>query len=213
MKLYYSPGACSLSPHIVAQEAGIAVDLVKVDLASKTVASDGDFWAINPKGSVPVLQLDTGETLTEGPAIVQYLADLKPEAKLAPANGTFPRARLHEVLNYITSEIHKSYSPLFNPQILPEVRAERVAYLRKRYALLDQQLAGRAYLLGDQFSVADAYLFTVTRWAAIVKVDLSDYANLQAFQQRVADRPAVQAALKAEGLIRTPSAARSAKVA
>ena len=213
MKLFYSPGACSLSPHIVAQEAGIAVDLVKVDLASKTVASDGDFWAINPKGSVPVLQLDNGETLTEGPAIVQYLADLKPEAKLAPANGTFPRARLHEVLNYITSEIHKSYSPLFNPQILPEVRAERVAYLRKRYALLDQQLAGRAYLLGDQFSVADAYLFTVTRWAAIVKVDLSDYANLQAFQQRVAARPAVQAALKAEGLIRTTSAAHSAKVA
>ena len=213
MKLYYSPGACSLSPHIVAREAGIAVDLVKVDLASKTVASDGDFWAINPKGSVPVLQLDTGETLTEGPAIVQYLADLKPEAKLAPANGTFPRARLYEVLNYITSEIHKSYSPLFNAQILPEVRAERVAYLRKRYALLDQQLAGRAYLLGDQFSVADAYLFTVTRWAAIVKVDLSDYANLQAFQQRVADRPAVQAALTAEGLIRTTSAAHSAKVA
>ncbi|MEO8223498.1 MAG: glutathione transferase GstA [Gammaproteobacteria bacterium] len=213
MKLYYSPGACSLSPHIVAQEAGINLDLVKVDLASKTVASDGDFWAINPKGSVPVLQLDSGETLTEGPAIVQYLADLKPEAKLAPANGTFPRARLQEVLNYITSEIHKSYSPLFNAQILPEVRAERVAYLRKRYALLDQQLSGRQYLLGDQFSVADAYLFTVTRWAALVKVDLSDYANLQAFQQRVAARPAVQAALKAEGLIRTTSDAGNAKVA
>ena len=213
MKLYYSPGACSLSPHIVAAEAGIPIQLVKVDLKTKTVTSDGDYWAINPKGSVPALELDNGEVLTEGPAIVQYLADLKPAARLAPANGTFPRYRLQETLNYITSEIHKSYSPLFNAQVLPEVREERLAYLRKRYALLDKQLAARKYLFGDQFTVADAYLFVVTRWAAAIKLDLSDYANLAAFQKAVAARPAVQAALKAEELIKETAEGGRAKVA
>ena len=213
MKLYYSPGACSLSPHIVAAEAGIPIQLVKVDTKTKTVASDGDYWVINPKGSVPALELDNGEVLTEGPAIVQYLADLKPAARLAPANGTFPRSRLQETLNYITSEIHKTYSPLFNPQVLPEVREERVAYLRKRYALLDKQLAGRKYLFGDQFTVADAYLFVVTRWAAALKLDLSDYANLAAFQKTVAARPAVQAAMKAEGLIKETAEGARARVA
>lgn len=201
MKLYYAPGACSLSPHIVAAEAGIAIDLVKVDLTTKTVTVEGDYWMINPKGSVPALALDNGEVLTEGPAIVQYLADLKPEAKLAPANGTFARARLQETLNYISTEIHKSYSPLFNPQVLSAVRDERLTYLRKRYALLDKQLASRKYLMGDQFSVADAYLFVVTRWAAAVKLDLSEFVNLQAFQSRVAARAGVQVALRAEGLI------------
>ena len=213
MKLYYSPGACSLSPHIVAAEAGIPIQLVKVDLTTKTVTSDGDYWAINPKGAVPALELDNGEVLTEGPAIVQYLADLKPAARLAPANGTFPRYRLQETLNYITSEIHKSYSPLFNPQVLPDVREERLAYLRKRYALLDRQLAARKYLFGDQFTVADAYLFVVTRWAAAIKLDLSDYANLAAFQKAVAARPAVQAAMKAEGLIKKTVEGGRAKVA
>ena len=207
MKLFYAPGACSLSPHIVAAEAGIDLELVKVNLGTKTVAAEGDYWAVNPKGSVPALELDNGEILTEGPAIVQYLADQKPEARLAPANGTLARYRLQEALNYITSEIHKSYSPLFNPKILPEVRAERVEYLRRRYALLDKQLAGRKYLLGDQFTVADAYLFVVTRWAKAAKVDLSDYANLQAFQNRVAARPAVQVALREEGLIPAERAA------
>ena len=213
MKLYYAPGACSLSPHIVATEAGIPIQLVKVDTKTKTVVSDGDYWTINPKGSVPALELDNGEILTEGPAIVQFLADLKPESRLAPANGTFPRSRLQEALNYITSEIHKTYSPLFNPQILPEVREERVGYLRKRYALLDKQLAGRKYLFGDQFTVADAYLFTVTRWAAAIKIDLSDFANLRAFQKNVAARPAVQAAMKAEGLIKDANEGTEAKVA
>lgn len=200
MKLYYSPGACSLSPHIVAQEAGIDLELVKVNLRSKMTDGEGEFCDINPTGMVPLLVLDNGEKLTEGPAIVQYLADLKPEAKLAPANGSFGRVRLQEALNYIATEIHKSYSPLFRPQTLPEARVEGAAHLGKRYAVLDQQLADRQYLLGDQFSVADAYLFTANRWADMVKLDLSGFAHLQAFQKRVAARPAVQAALKAEGL-------------
>lgn len=207
MKLFYAPGACSLSPHIVAQEAGIDLQLVKVDTKTKTIAAEGDFWAINPKGYVPALELDNGEVLTEGPAIVQYLADLKPDAKLAPANGSWARTRLQEVLGYINSEIHKSYSPLFNPKTTEEVRTERQEYLRRRYALLDKQLAGRKYLFGDQFTVADAYLFVVTNWAKSTKVDLSDFTNLQAFQQRVAARPAVRAAMQAEGLIPADKAA------
>ena len=213
MKLYYSPGACSLSPRIVAAEAGIPLQLVKVDTKTKTISSEGDYWVINPKGYVPALELDDGQLLTEGPAIVQYLADLKPAARLAPANGTLPRYRLQEALNYITSEIHKSYSPLFNPQVLPVVREERIAYLRKRYALLDKQLAGRKYLFGDQFTVADAYLFVVTRWAAAVKLDLSEFVNIASFQQLVAARPAVQAALQAEGLVKESNAGSKAKVA
>ena len=213
MKLYYSPGACSLSPHIVAAEAGIPLQLVKVDTKTKTISSEGDYWAINPKGYVPALELDDGQVLTEGPAIVQYLADLNPAARLAPANGTLPRYRLQEALNYITAEIHKSYSPLFNPQVPPVVREERIAYLRKRYALLDKQLAGRKYLFGDQFTVADAYLFVVTRWAAAIKLDLSDYANVASFQQLVAARSAVQAALQAEGVVKESNAGSKAKVA
>ena len=207
MKLFYSPGACSLSPHIVAREAGIDLQLVKVDTKTKTIAAEGDYWTVNPKGYVPAIEVDNGEVLTEGPAIVQYLADLKPESQLAPANGTWARTRLQETLNYITSEIHKSYSPLFRPNVLPDVREERTAYLQKRYALLDKQLEGRKYLFGDQFTVADAYLFVVTNWARGVKLDLSDFANLQAFQKRVAARPAVRAAMQAEGLIPVDQAA------
>ena len=213
MKLFYSPAACSLSPHIVAREAGIDLELVKVDTKTKTMAAGGDYWAINPKGYVPAIELNNGEVLTEGPAIVQYLADFKPEAKLAPANGTWERVRLQEMLGYINSEIHKSYSPLFKATTSDEVRAERKDYLRLRYALLDKQLAGRNYLFGDQFTVADAYLFVVTNWARSTKVDLGDFANLQAFQQRVAARPAVRAAMMAEGLIKEDSAAVITKVA
>lgn len=207
MKLFYYPGACSLAPHIVAREAGIHLELAKVDLATKTVAIEGDYWKVNPKGYVPALQLDNGEILTEASAIVQYLADLKPGSGLAPPNGTLARYRVQEALTYINSEIHKTYSPLFNPKVLAEIRAERVEYLRKRYALLDQQLAGRKFLFGDQFTVADAYLFAVTNWAQFLNVDLGDYANVQAFQQRVAARPAVQAAMQAEGLIPAGKAA------
>ncbi len=197
MRLYFSTGACSLSPHIVALEAGLELTLDKV-VAKKT--SDGrDFLSINPKGYVPALELDDGELLTEGPAIVQYLADLRPESRLAPAAGTRERYRLQEMLGYINSEVHKTYSPLFNPKTLPETREDRLAYLRKRYALLDKQLANGPYLFGEQFTVADAYLFTVTRWAGAVKLDLADFPNLRAFQDRVAARPAVIAALAAEG--------------
>lgn len=207
MKLYYSPGSCALSPHIVALEAGIPIELVKVDLKTKTVAEEGDYWDVNAKGYVPALALDDGEVLTEGPAIVQYLADLAPGSKLAPANGTFARARLQEALNYITSEIHKTYSPLFAPEVLPAVREDRLAYLRKRYAFIEQQLEGRKYLLGDEFTVADAYLFAVTRWARGVKLDLSEFPNIGAFQNRVGSRKAVLEALRAEGLIADSKAA------
>jgi glutathione S-transferase len=207
MKLYYSPGACSLSPHIVANEAGIPLELAKVDVQSKTVAREGDYWQVNPKGYVPALELDDGQVLTEGPAIVQYLADRAPDSGLAPANGSFERVRLQELLNYLTSEIHKSYSPLFRPDVLPAVREERLAYLTKRYALIERQLEVRRYLLGDRFTVADAYLFTLTRWARAVKLDLSGFPNLEAFQKRVGSRKAVLEAMRAEGLIPDSKAA------
>ena len=200
MKLYYAAGACSLSPHIVALEAGIPVELVKVDTKAKRTASDQDYWLINPKGYVPALTLDDGELLTEGPAIVQYLADLKPESGLAPANGTTARYRLQEMLGYINSELHKTYSPLFKPETPDAVREERKEYLRKRYRLLEERLAQHPWLVGDRFTVADAYLFTVTNWARHVAFDLSEFPALLDFQKRVAERPAVQAALEAEGV-------------
>ena len=200
MKLYYSSGACSLSPHIVALEAGIALSLEKVDGKAKRTEGGADFWQVNPKGYVPALALDNGELLTEGPAIVQYLADLKPESGLAPANGTLARYRLQEMLGYINSEIHKTYSPLFKQETPDATRAERKAYLLRRYQLIEDVLAKQSWLLGDHFTVADAYLFTVTNWAKHVELDLSGFTALMAFQQRVAERPAVQAALEAEGL-------------
>ena len=202
MKLYYAPGACSLSPHIVAHEADIELDLEKVDLKSKKTASGKDFLTINPKGYVPALELDNGQVLTEGPAIVQYLADQKPNAGLAPPNGTLERYRLQEMLAFISSEIHKTYGPLFNPQVSPEVREERLEYLRKRFGFIDKALAGKSFLLGERFSVADAYLFVMVSWADYMKLDLSSFGNIKAFQQRAAGRPAVQAALRAEGLLK-----------
>jgi glutathione S-transferase len=202
MKLYFSPGACSLSPHITAREAGIELALERVDTKSKRTKGGADFLAINPKGYVPALELDDGEVLTEGPVVVQYLADLRPASRLAPPNGTMARYRLQEALGYINSEIHKTYSPLFSPTTSPDVRAEKEATLKKRYALFEAALDGKTYLFGDDFTVADAYLFTVTNWAPAVKVDLSQLVNLAAFQKRVAERPAVQAAMKAEGLLR-----------
>ena len=205
MKLYFAPGACSLAPHIVANELGIPLTLEKVDTSTKKVADGSDFWTVNPKGYVPALRLDNGELLTEGPAISQYLADTKPAAKLVPANGSFERYRLQEMLGYINSEIHKSYSPLFNPKTPPETRKDREEYLHKRYALIEKQLTGHPFLFGEQFTIADAYLFTVTNWANFVKLDLSAFPNLLAFQKRVADRPAVQAAMVAEGLRPAPA--------
>ncbi|HET9580897.1 MAG TPA: glutathione transferase GstA [Usitatibacter sp.] len=202
MKLYYSPGACSLSPHIVARELGLDVQLEKVDLKSHTFDSGSDYYKVNPKGYVPALEIKPGEILTEGPAIVQYMGDQKPQSGVVPPAGTMERYRLQELLGYINSEIHKSYSPLFNPNTKPETADERREYLKKRYKYLDELLAGRQYLMGDKFSAADAYLYTVTTWAGFAKVDLSGYANIQAFQKRVAERPAVKQAMKEEGLIK-----------
>jgi glutathione S-transferase len=201
MKLYFTPGACSLSPHIVAREVGFEPELVKIDSNKKT--SDGrDFLTINPKGYVPALELDDGKILTEGPAIVQYLADQRPAAGLVPAAGTFERYRVQEMLGYINSELHKTFSPLFNPKTPQETRDERLEYLRKRFAFIDQGLEGKSFLFGESFGVADAYLFVVTNWAKFVKLDLSELKNLTAFQERVAARPAVRAAMTAEGLLK-----------
>lgn len=202
MKLFYASGTCSLSPHIVAHEAGIEHELQRVDLKSKTLSTGGEYLTINPKGYVPALQLDNGELLTEGVVIVQYLADLKPESHLAPPPESFARYRLQEMLTYISSELHKSYSPLFHPAATAETRAEHEAYLKRRYKLIEKQLEGRQYLFGDTFCVADAYLFTVTNWARVVKLDLSAFPNVQAFQTRTAARAAVKAAMRAEWLIK-----------
>lgn len=200
MKLYYTPGACSLSPHIVLEELGLPYETETVDLRSKVVASGGDFAQTNPKGYVPALLLDSGAVLTEGPAIVQYLADLAPEKKLAPANGTIARYQLQSWLNFIGTELHKSCSPFFDPASGDVWRDAAKANLERRLEYIDEALAGRAYLMGEDFSVADAYLFTVLGWMGFVQFDLSGLPNLTAFQARVAARPAVQAALKAEGL-------------
>lgn len=201
MRLFYAPGACSLSPRIVAQEAGIKLEFEKVDLKTKKTTGGRDYLEINPKGSVPALQLDDGEILTEGPVIVQYLADQRPQAGLAAAWGTMARYRLMEMLGFINSEIHKGYSPLFNPAIGAAERAEKIASLQKRYHIIESQLQKHPYLLGEQFSVADAYLFTVTNWAHSLQVDLSSLPHVLAFQKRIAARPAVEAAMRAEGLI------------
>jgi glutathione S-transferase len=202
MKLYYSNGACSLSPHIALREAGIPFELVRASTKTHQLDDGTDFYTINSKGSVPVLELDNGERLTEGPAIVQYIADLAPTSNLAPANGTFERARLQEWLNYITSEMHKGFSPLFNPATPDVYKPIAVANLHKKFAYVDGKLADKNYLMGDTFTVADGYLFTVTSWSKFVNLDLSAYKNLEAFMARVAARPKVQEALKAEGLLK-----------
>ncbi len=201
MKLYFSPGTCSLSPHIVARELGIDVTLVKVDLASKKTDDGRDYASINPKGYVPALELDDGTLLTEGTAIVQYLAERSAESGAGSRPGGLDRFRLQEMLAYISTELHKTYGPLFRPTVTPQVRAESTAYLQKRYAPIERQLAGGAWLFGKEFTVADAYLFVVTSWAGMVNVDLTELPNLRAFQARAAARPAVKAAMVAEGLL------------
>ncbi len=201
-KLYYSPGACSLSPHIALREAGLPFQLVMASTKTKKLADGSDFNAINPKGQVPVLEFDDGQRLTEGPAIVQWIADQAPATGLAPAAGTMARYRLMEWLNFITSELHKGFSPLFNPAMPDEAKALAKAKLGDRLAWVDQQLAGKSYLMGDTFTVADGYLFTVAGWGKYVGVDTTHLANLSAFMGRVAARPAVQEALKAEGLLK-----------
>lgn len=198
MKLYYSPGACSLSPHIALKEAGIPHELVKVDLRAKKTADGADYAAINPKGQVPALQLDSGELLTEGPVIAQVVADKAPEKKLAPAQGTAERYKLQEWLNFIGSEVHKSFSPLFAPTLADDAKAFFRNRVTGKLAYIDGALAGKDYLMGPQFTVADGYLYTMLRWADGMKLDLSAMKNLMAYKERVAARPNVQAALKAE---------------
>ncbi len=202
MKLYYSPGACSLSPHIVMHEAGLPVDLIRVDLKAKT-ANGSDYLAINPKGYVPVLQLDDGNMLTEGPAIVQYLADRAPASKLAPAAGTIERYRLMEWLNFLTSEIHKGFSPLFNSKLSEDAKAIMRERLASRFDYLSTELRDKPYLMGDAFTVADAYLFTLLGWCGLTGIDLMKWPVLTAYRERIAARPAVRAAMKAEGLIKS----------
>ena len=198
MKLYFSPGACSLSPHIALREAGLDFEIEQVNLATKKTKSGADFNAINAKGYVPTLVLDDGEVLTEGPAIVQYIADLRPEAKLAPPAGTLARVRLQEWLGFINSEIHKAFGPLFTPNASDEAKAAAKATLAKKYEFVEKALTGKTFLTGDTFTVADAYLFTVTRWTGFTGVDLASYPQVQAFLERVGSRPAVKAALEAE---------------
>lgn len=202
MKLYYSPGACSLSPHIVLCETGTEATLVKVDLATKTLPDGSDFRAINPDGYVPVLELDDGSRLTEGPAIVQYLADAAGADTLAPANGTMARYRLQSMLNFISTELHKGFSPLFNPRMPEEAKALARERLAERIGGIEARLATADYLMGEEFTVADAYLFTVLSWSRMVGVSLTPFPKVRAYIDRIRRRPAVVAAMKAEGLIK-----------
>lgn len=208
MKLYYAPGACSLSPHIVARELGLPIQLQKVNTKDKSIEGGGDFWKVNPRGYVPVLELDNGEKLTEGPAIVQYLADQKPESGLAPKNGTMERYRVQEWLNFLTSEVHKQFSPLFKPNTPEEYKKIAKENLAGRFDWLDQQLAGKDYLTGKSFTVADAYAFVLLGWTKPTQIDLSKWPNLQSFHKRVAARPKVKEAMQAEGLIPKEQPAR-----
>lgn len=201
MKLYYSPGACSLSPHIVACEAELPIELVKVDLKSKRTESGEDFRLINPNGYVPVLVLDDDNKLTEGPAIVQYLADQAPAKKLAPLAGTFERYQLQQWLNFISTEIHKSFSPLFNPDAPEAVKQLAINTLTLRLESVAQQLSTQAFLLGEHFTVADAYLFVTLSWGQYVNFDISRWPVLADYAAKISARPAVQKAMKEEGLI------------
>jgi len=202
MKLYYSPGACSLSPHIVLQEAGLPFQAIKADTKTKVLPDGTDYRTVNPLGYVPLLELDDGTRIAEGPAIVQYIADRVPDKHLAPANGTLERTRLQSWLNFVTSELHKGFSPLFNPAMPDEAKKIFRERLATRFAHMDKHLASNEYLMGKEFSVADAYAFVVSNWAGRVDVDLSSFGNVLAWRKRVGARPAVQAAMKAEGLIK-----------
>jgi len=200
LKLFLKPGACSLSPHIVLEESGLPYETEVVDLKTKITASSANFLDINPKGYVPALMLDNGQLLTEGPAIVQYIADQAANKQLAPANGTVERYQVQGWLTYIGTELHKSFSAFFNPATSDDWKANVKVLLERRLAYVNQQLAGKSYLMGEDFSVADAYLFTVLRWSPVAKLDLNQWPEIVAFQARMATRPAVQEALAAEGL-------------
>ena len=203
MKLYYSPGACSLSPHIALLEAGLPYDLVKVDLRAKKLENGDDFLKVNPKGQVPALALDSGELVTEGPVIVQMIADKAPGKNLAPARDSAERYKLLEWLNFITGELHKNFSPMFNPAIPDEVKNVFRERIMGKFKYLETQLTGGDYLMGKQFTVADGYLFTMLMWATDrLNFDLSGLPNVMAYKARVAARPKVQEALTKEGLLK-----------
>ena len=200
MKLYYSPGACSLSPHIALYEAGLPFEAVPVNLRKHTLSDGTDYRTISPNGYVPLLQLDNGQSLTEGPAIVQYIADQAPDKHLAPPNGTWERYKLQERLNFISTELHKGFAPLFNPGASEDTKAQARTKLIDRFAWVNEQLASQPYLMGPTFTVADAYLFTVYGWGRLVGVDLSSFPHLLDFATRVGNRAAVKEALGAERL-------------
>ena len=200
MQLYISPGACSLASHITLLELGLPFDLKRADMKTKKLEDGSDYYAINSKGAVPALKLDNGQVLTEGVAIMQYLGDQKPESGLLPKSGSFERYRVQEWLNYITSEVHKSFSPLWNPAADPAVKEYASANLFKKFDWLESQLGGKKFLTGDNFTVADAYLFTVVNWTNFLGIDIGKWPKLKEFQARVAARPKVQEAMAAEGL-------------
>jgi glutathione S-transferase len=202
MKLYYSPGACSLSPHIALLEAGLPYDLVKVDLRAKKLENGDDYLKVNPKGQVPALDIGNGELLTEGPVIVQMIADKAAAKNLAPANGSTERYKLQEWLNFITAELHKNFGPIFSPVLADDAKAFFKDRVMAKFKYVDGALAGHDYLMGKQFTVADGYLFTMLCWAERMKFDLSAMPNLLAYKARVAARPKVQEALTKEGLLK-----------
>ena len=202
MKLYYSPGACSLSPHIALHESGLAFEAIAAPTKTHKLPDGTDYYTVNPLGYVPFLTLDNGKSLRESPAIVQYIADQVPDKHLAPANGTFERYQLQEWLTFIGTELHKTFSPLFVPTTPAETKSASMERLQSRLKWVDGELSGKQYLMGNTFTVADGYLFVVTNWAQYVGLDLNGYPNLVAFRARVAARPAVIAAMKAEGLIK-----------
>ena len=202
MKLYYSPGACSMAPHIVAREAGHKIELEKVDIPAKKTAGGEDFWTINPKGYVPALKMDNGQVLTEVGVIIQYLADQKPESGLTAKMGTMERYRQMEAVNFAATEIHKQLGALFNPKMTPEMKEVQLGTVERRFNALEKLLAGKQYITGDKYTVADAYLFTVLNWTKGLKIDLEKWPNIKNFVARVAARPAVQETMKAEGLLK-----------
>lgn len=202
MKLYYTPGACSLAPHIVLRETGSKFETEKVDLAGKRTSTGADYTRINPKGYVPAIELDNGQVLTEVGTVIQYIADQKKELDLVPEYRTLERYRLMEWINFISSEIHKTFGPLFKPDTPEATQQNQRTLLAKRFDYLAEQLKGKQFLMGEHFTVADAYLFTVLNWTGMLKVDLAPWPILQTYMARVAIRPAVNDALKAEGLVK-----------
>ncbi|MBZ6077866.1 glutathione transferase GstA [Microvirga puerhi] len=201
MKLYYSSGSCALAPHIVALEAGLELELDRVNLRTKTTESGCDFLTVNPKGYVPALILDNGEVLTEAPVVLQFLADLAPASGLLPQSGSPERIRVLEWLSFIATELHKGFGPLWKP-VSEDIRAATLSHLHKRFRVVDMALEGRSYLMGESFTVADAYAFTILNWSHFHKVDLSAHAHLKAYMARIEMRPRVRRAMHEEGLLR-----------